>query len=66
MADSDTRAGKGYIQLPVEEEIGGIRDKIRPHFFILKQRMIKILQTQGFSSPVFVFQRPLCLPVHPA
>lgn len=28
--------------------------------------MIKILQTQGFSSLVFVFQRQLCLPVHPA
>lgn len=40
--------------------------KLGPRFFILKRRMIKILQTQGFSSLVFVFQRPLCLPVHPA
>lgn len=52
---------------PSVHPVGGIQDKIRGCcLFILKQRMIKILQTQGFSSLVFVFQRRLCLPVHPA
>lgn len=48
MADNDTRAGKGYIQLPVQGEIGGLRDKIRPPLFYLETEDDQNTADSGF------------------